>query len=330
MPMPLELPLIASTMRDDGTRPVSAEELARVRLIAIRDLMRMEMPDRPSDLVAAPINITLGLNENAVGVPQGSFIINYAEVPAITKSLREYFGFGQFTSLATPLASFETPQPGSALTFANEELLYAIISLSSVNGEPAAALFNDNEIGDVDNDGFSEIIDGFGVPIRFVRWPAGFPARLQPDDLASRTLVVPTTRSAPGGSDPFDPTSADWGFDPLNSSPTPPMYPFQPNGGLTPLVISAGADGIFGMEFDIAITNQFTGGIPRDGGPSYAQILLPAGGGTFGRYASYGASYFYPDPYTPRDTPILRVPRIVAPAAASDNVSNLAGEEAAP
>jgi prepilin-type N-terminal cleavage/methylation domain-containing protein len=43
----------------------------------------------------------------------------------------------------------------------------------------AVEQFRSDEIGDVDNDGAPEFLDGWGRPISFIRWPAGFQSVLQ-------------------------------------------------------------------------------------------------------------------------------------------------------
>ncbi|WP_459555778.1 prepilin-type N-terminal cleavage/methylation domain-containing protein [Lacunimicrobium album] len=53
------------------------------------------------------------------------------------------------------------------------EILYATISKGATIGsdEVQGAEFNASELGDVDNDGLPEIIDSWGNPIQFYRWP---------------------------------------------------------------------------------------------------------------------------------------------------------------
>jgi hypothetical protein len=56
------------------------------------------------------------------------------------------------------------------------ECLYLTIMLSTGDGE-ARTLFSERDIGDTDEDGAPEFLDGWGRPIHFIRWSAGFAAR---------------------------------------------------------------------------------------------------------------------------------------------------------
>ena len=51
------------------------------------------------------------------------------------------------------------------------ELLYMIVSMGSPE---AMEQFNSSEIGDTDNNGYPEFLDGWGRPIFFLRWAPGF------------------------------------------------------------------------------------------------------------------------------------------------------------
>jgi hypothetical protein len=100
------------------------------------------------------------------------------------------------------------------------ECLYLIVS---ANPE-ALAQFHDNEIGDTDQDGLPEFIDGWGRPIYFLRWAP----RFEDSDLQ---------KSAPAAAqddhDPFDSRRVD------------------PNAWrLVPLIFSAGPDGEYGIAID--------------------------------------------------------------------------------
>jgi hypothetical protein len=92
-----------------------------------------------------------------------------------------------------------------------------------------------------------EILDGWGNPIRFLRWPAAFPSPLHPTDTAPGVIGIQpqdTDLSTPGVQvasdvqDPFDLANAHW------------QNGLSPSFRIMPLIISAGPDGEFGLGFD--------------------------------------------------------------------------------
>ena len=97
------------------------------------------------------------------------------------------------------------------------------IMLATGDGE-ARTLFGEQDIGDTDGDGAPEFLDGWGRPIHFLRWPAGF---------------------AEAGLSSLMSTNADLDHDPLDyfRLQNPPA---GDNAGyrLMPLIVSAGPDGI--------------------------------------------------------------------------------------
>ena len=97
------------------------------------------------------------------------------------------------------------------------ECLYMIVT-RGLDDPDVMEQFSPDEIGDVDGDGLPEFLDGWGNPIKFLRWAPAYKSPLQPD---------PATVTQ---SDPFDP---------LNVDPKKPTYP------LYPLIYSAGPDGKF-------------------------------------------------------------------------------------
>ena len=129
-----------------------AGKIARAKLSAIRDLMRMEMPDRWSDVVTSSPEDTPAKEQKIALVYNSS---GSRPVPALLKRYRR----GYFNA-----------KPETVLTNASPELLYMIVM-----GMPGAAeQFHSTEIGDTDDDGLREFIDAWGNPIRYLRWPAGF------------------------------------------------------------------------------------------------------------------------------------------------------------
>jgi hypothetical protein len=92
----------------------------------------------------------------------------------------------------------------------------------------AMEVFRTDEVGDVDDDNAPEILDGWGRPIRFVRWPSGFRASPVAD-----SIIQP--RDTGINPDPFDAQRVSRTV----------RYPSvaQNDFGLTPLIYSAGPDG---------------------------------------------------------------------------------------
>lgn len=145
----------------------------------------------------------------------------------------------------------------------SSECLHLILSSTVVNGKPASEMLRTRDIGDTDNDGMPEILDPWGVPVGFMRWPCGF--KLTPDwdvivdspaSTATRTnwtelvtiknelerdsidtlLIDPRYLDSQGAAPPVNATAED---------------PFQ----LTPMIVSAGRDGefdIYGLDGDSA------------------------------------------------------------------------------
>ena len=127
-------------------------ERREFRMLAIRDLMRMELPDRISDVRDGPT------------------------VPGLaTPSIRSSYLFAW--------SNAESVKGGATWTTTHQssECLYLILS-SMRDGESSALdFFRTDEIGDTDNDGMNEILDGLGQPVYWLRWAPGFSTTRGPD-----------------------------------------------------------------------------------------------------------------------------------------------------
>jgi prepilin-type N-terminal cleavage/methylation domain-containing protein len=274
----------------------------RARLLALRDLIRMEMPDHPDDIkyttywkdMMSPTDFQSYLEGR---VPFTTFPGLAKIVPTGLYSLpnppsSQYLMKGTLTArtkaLMTRLSqSSWTPLFQWDKFNANAELLYLIVEGSDLNGSSAIELFGKTEIGDTDGDGLNEFIDAFGVPIRWIRWPAGFPgsSRYHPDML-DPNLVSSAHLSVT--SEPVDRLGTDPGWGTAQ----------EPGTGLSPLVISAGRDRFFGIRFreidvytppSVLPTNVGT----FDGKSSYSTAEAPW------TLSSYGLVNFA-DPWFPR------------------------------
>lgn len=205
---------------------------AAARVSLIRDLMRMEMPDRWNDIVEG----------DATGTQRHPLIYNAThfatEVPALARRYWTAFHWAR-TTYGKDRATLEK--------FGPAECLYQIVM--AVPG--AADQFHESEIGDIDEDGLKEFHDGWGKPIMFIRWPAGFVPEYGADS-ELQNLSIP---------DPFDP----YKLHPDNATTGNPGA-----WALYPLIFSAGPDGIYDVS-----SGKRTGVGNVAGDPYYRYILSP-------------------------------------------------------
>lgn len=207
------------------------QQFAARRLQAQRELMRLELPERWSD-VTAP----------ATGGDPVS-IAYLTETPALSESyLRRYLQNKVGGQLSEPSTENQSA-----------ECLYLIVTMGH-DDSMGGLRFRAADVGDTDNDGMPEFIDGWGRPIRFLRWAPGFlpgppyswqttPENLPPG-VNNATDVATTDLQTGNWNDDHDP------FDPLKvDAPGSPILPASIQNDawrgyrLMPLIYSAGPDG---------------------------------------------------------------------------------------
>lgn len=157
-----------------------------------------------------------------------------------------------------------TAVPNAADPTESAELLYFFLTSSSASlpGYSAAGTdsFSTSEVADTDGDGLLEFVDAWRQPIRFYRWPTrlirptGLGGAL--DRVTANLLINGLPAVPPGGTS--DPLNAD-SDDPLGLTST---YSYTDSGGVvhtfendyhtvntyhTPLIVSAGEDGLLGL-----------------------------------------------------------------------------------
>ncbi len=238
---------------------------SQVRLFAIRDLMRMELPDRISDLTFSPAPARI-----ATGVD--TFITVNIRPPSLWRMYRRRAGLGRVNP--PPPWPSQVPRVVDLVSSGQwtiphqgAECLYLIVGSMREGDDTALQFFKESEIGDVDGDGHPEILDAWGRPIEFLRWAPGF-ATLTGDDLQwgraghdddGNGVIDDALEIGAYGSDDgseLQIRSADAApdqFDPLRVDPrwrTIDPDPFA----LFPLIYSAGRDGIL----DVATENPQT------------------------------------------------------------------------
>jgi hypothetical protein len=133
-----------------------SQMMADLRLLAQRELLKYEMPDRWSDIVNGTLE---SVDLQDVRLPQPTFL---AAAPALAEAY-----YQRLRSLAEEASVDEIRDNQAA------ECLYMVVMLGTGDGE-ARTQFTDQDIGDTDGDGAPEFIDGWGNPIHYIRWPAGF------------------------------------------------------------------------------------------------------------------------------------------------------------
>lgn len=188
---------------------------AQIRLDALRELMRFEMPDRITDVTAGP---AYGTAPDVI--PQAGFpvypLYRLAARPAINKQYlrRAFKAHAPDNPSLTGLQYWTTNNE-------NAECLYLILACMRDGDKSALDFFSPTEIGDVDNDGMNEILDSFGQPIVFFRWAPGY--------TVENGVVTPQVLN------PADPDFVADPFDPFK------VYGSS-NFELKPLIVSGGPD----------------------------------------------------------------------------------------
>lgn len=314
-PLPVEIPVFpvqeinvagppARTF--DASFEVLTTEAARVRLIMTRDLQRMELPDKRLDIfdLAGNSIASGGIPRNAQPPVQIRAVANRVIANTDGTVLREYAANRQETNIqwngSPTVENFRRRAiaKGANWSADNEgaECLYLIMASNFTSGSAAIDAIPSQNIGDTDGDGMAEILDGWGQPIQFIRWPVGF------NDGGGLVDV-----SAP---DDFDPFQVDFGFF-VNGIAQP--Y------ALRPLIYSAGPDEIPGIRNstnNIAYNLQTWALGDMDGGAN-----TQAGNESQGR----SANYRFPDPYlrqSPPSDPLEFPGAITVTEAFADNITN--------
>lgn len=282
-PLPVVVPTFTPTSMN-VTAELEPREAARVRLIMIRDLMRMEMPDRISDVRDPPMGIKavvrpVQYQQNAAGD------FRFSKGSPIERTVDWY-------TTTNPPAAYETirqrlPSNPNNWTRENEsaECLYLIIATTFNDGVPAISSIPDSNIGDTDGDQVPEILDGWGNPLGYIRWPVGY-------------LSTGGTIAGIDAVDEFDPFRVDWAF--VNGvTSDPPAHPAIAGSNpfaIKPLVVSAGPDDVFDLLFGFGDPNDYQTDI------RYSRMTWPTsqmGADTYTRTDPYP----YIDPYARQLTP---------------------------
>lgn len=309
------------------TNAASSLEQNRVTMLARRDLMRMTMPQCRADLIYPPariqytgFTIATGTFATAAKVEQpsewaqmrrvagfafhtGAQVENAGGIPAVfTGAAIDSAGaYGANAQLRTALGGIRgytidlstaawpaaaTPPVGETWTrdFESSECLYLILATTQIFGQRALDQLSPRSIANLDGDAIPEIVDPWGVPYEFIRDPVGRDFRIR------KTSTLPV-ESHPNGADPNDYLRTDFRF--VNNDSATPITMFDDPFRVSPLVISAGADGEFGLRRSFDRRGDFTAdrmGVSPRYSTGMTQLTGVAG-------LSLAGTYQYPDPY---------------------------------
>jgi prepilin-type N-terminal cleavage/methylation domain-containing protein len=216
--LPLEIPQFVKRPGDAQIVATPPEVAAQVRCDAIRELMRMEMPERWSDIYGGSNNIELWADP-IKKQPYLSLTVpgEAATVPVpMTAASVCYQTFFQ-SAASTPAFT------ANGYNHQGAKCLYLLVTMGLEESD-VLENFSADEIGDPDGSGCNCFLDAWGNPIEFLRWAPGFVSPMQPNP--------------PTDADQTDPTG-------VYGSPNPTIAGMPQTFALYPLIYSAGPDGYY-------------------------------------------------------------------------------------
>jgi prepilin-type N-terminal cleavage/methylation domain-containing protein len=203
----------------------------KMRCDVIRQLMRLEMPERWTDILDEPVFLILsdptGKTYKDVSNPSSPAGVQMNR-PACSQA---YLAFFNSINVAQNTTFQQAPSH-----FQGAKCLYLLVTMG-LEDTDVMENFSEGDIADFDKTGCKVFLDAWGHPIEFLRWAPGFVSSLQP--VEPGTNGVPNTVKDLRMPDQTDPTGV-YGV-PRNQST-------HVNGkddtfALYPLIYSAGPDG---------------------------------------------------------------------------------------
>lgn len=156
-----------------GGNPTKPTDLAQARLMALRELMRLELPQTWEDVTTNPLLL--------------------ASRPAVSQGYLDRYNAQTIANGGTP------PTDGHQ----GAECLYLIVTSALEDNAVFTEYAGRAETGDKDGDGMLEFWDAWQNPIAFLRWAPAFVSELQP------LSPVTGARDPLNDHDPFDPRKVD-------------------------------------------------------------------------------------------------------------------------
>jgi prepilin-type N-terminal cleavage/methylation domain-containing protein len=203
----VRLPIMLEGRSENGAGNASSEktkyrqDIARRKMLATRELLRMEMPDRYEDLTFEPAYLVTPTNPKK---PVRPYLWNAYQ--------RRILEAKVVASKSDPV--FEDMSAKDFISkigdkFQSAECLYMIMTIGTEDSSTSTEHYAAHDIADVDGDGMKEFIDAWGTPIEFLRWAPGHYSPMQP----GYTYDFPGGPGTPGSifhaTQPRDPNSGN-------------------------------------------------------------------------------------------------------------------------
>ena len=196
---------------------------ATAKVVAIKETMRAQLPQQLDDLSG----------------PDPRF--NTGDEPPVLAQLKKINSSFSGNSPSFPSSHIDTTT--------SSELLYVALTMGTELGSGGTTIeFNSREAVDTDGDGLMELVDGWGKPLRFYRWPTDLVPGpgATPNANARVDMLIGGGNAQLWNKDPDDPVGhfKKW----INQNPQVTHYFHAPSRYHVPLVVSAGRDGVLGLN----------------------------------------------------------------------------------
>jgi type II secretory pathway pseudopilin PulG len=223
-------------------QPLTPKDAAITRLAALRDLMRMEMPDFYTDITSTHLTPYTSL---LTSTPH-----DHDPLPTLTTEPALW-------KLYNTIYNRTVHAPGTDPA-ENAKCLYLVVSVGSPE---AMEQFHESEIAADASDRLNYFVDGWGRPIYWLRWAPGF----------SNGSGAPTGPTYPPGASPPAPSDVQTG-DPVNDHDPFDTRKVDTNAfRLVPLIYSGGSSGVPGVSWGQASQEWAYTGNPYQSYPDSQQ-----------------------------------------------------------